>query len=168
MKLEDVKGNLSSFWDNLAEGWRHLWHSAAGALTRFRPGEGTNLPLPGEVDDDFYLPTRGWSMLGGDVFEDEERLVVRLEVPGMEKDDIAIEVTDDALRISGEKRFERESTTGRWRVMQCAYGSFHRVVPLAVPVKADAARATYRNGVLRLELPKLSPGKPKAVKIAVD
>ena len=86
----------------------------------------------------------------------------------MEKDDIAIEVTDEALRISGEKRFERETTDGRWRVMQCAYGSFHRLVPLPVPVKADAARAAYKNGVLRVELPKLSPGKPQAVKITVD
>jgi HSP20 family protein len=168
MKIESVRQNLSAFWDNVAEGWRHLWRSAAGAVTRFRPGEATNLPSPAEVDDDFYLPTRGWSMLGGDVFEDEARLVVRIEVPGMEKDDIAIEVTDDALRISGEKRFERETTEGRWRVMQCAYGSFHRLVPLPVPVKADAARASYRNGVLRVELPKLNPGRPQAVKITVD
>lgn len=168
MKLESMRQNLSAFWDNVAEGWRHLWQSAAGALTRFRPGESTNLPSSAEVDDDFYLPTRGWAMLGGDVFEDEERLVVRIEVPGMEKDDIAIEVTDEALRISGEKRFERETTDGRWRVMQCAYGSFHRLVPLPVPVKADASRANYKNGVLRVELPKLSPAKPQAVKIKVD
>jgi HSP20 family protein len=168
MKLEEVKENINSFWGNIAEGWRHLWQSAAGALTRFKPGESTNLPAAGQVDDDFYLPTRGWAMLGGDVFEDEERLVVRLEVPGMEKDEIAIEIADDVLRVSGEKRFERETTDGRWRVMQCAYGSFRRAVPLPVAVKADAARASYRNGVLRVELPKLAPGKPQAVQIKVD
>jgi HSP20 family protein len=168
MKLDDVKDNLTSFWDNVAEGWRHLWQSAAGALTRFKPGDTTNLPAAAEVDGEFYLPTRGWSMLGGDVFEDEQRLVVRLEVPGLDKDDIAIEVRDNALVVSGEKRFERETTDGRWRVMQCAYGSFRRVVPLPVPVQAGDAKAAYRNGVLRVDLPKLNPGKPQSISIKVD
>jgi HSP20 family protein len=167
MKLESLKENVGSFWDNVAEGWRHLWQSAAGALTRFKPGEKTNLPAAAEVDDDFYLPSRGWSMLGGDVFEDASRLVVRLEVPGMDKEDIDIEIRDDALVISGEKRFERESTEGRWRVMQCAYGSFRRVIPLPVAVQADAAQAVYKNGVLRVEVPKADPEKSRGVTIKV-
>jgi hypothetical protein len=54
------------------------------------------------VDDDFYLPSHGWSMLGGDMFEDERRLVVRLEVPAMDKDEFDIEVLDDALAVCGE------------------------------------------------------------------
>ncbi|OYY95019.1 MAG: heat-shock protein Hsp20 [Hydrogenophilales bacterium 28-61-23] len=168
MKFENLKENVGSLWDNVAEGWRHLWQSAAGALTRFKPGEQTNLPAATEVDDDFYLPSRGWSMLGGDLFEDAGRLVVRLEVPGMDKDDIDIEIRDDALVITGEKRFERESTEGRWRVMQCAYGSFRRVIPLPMAVRADAAKAAYKNGVLRVELPKAEAEKPKGVTIKVE
>jgi HSP20 family protein len=107
-------------------------------------------------------------MLGGDVFEDDQKLVVRLEVPGLEKSDLDVEISADALIVSGEKRFEEEKTEGRWRVMQCAYGSFRRVVPLPAAVKADAARATYKNGVLRVELPKAEPGQPKAVRIEVQ
>jgi HSP20 family protein len=168
MKLDTLMESVGSLWDNLADGWRHLTRSAAGALTRFRAGEKTDLPARESVDDVFYLPPRGWAMLGGDVFEDESRLVVRLEVPGMAKEDMAIEVRDDALVVSGEKRFERESTEGRWRVMQCAYGSFQRVVPLPVRVLADQARASYTNGVLRVELPKATPGKPRPVSIRVD
>lgn len=168
MKLESLKEGVGSLWDNLSEGWRHLTRSAAGALTRFKAGEKTDLPAKAEVDDTSWLPSRGWAMLGGDVFEDDKRLVVRLEVPGMDKEDIAIEVRDDALVVFGEKRFERESTEGRWRVMQCAYGSFRRVVPLPMPVLADQARATYKNGVLRVELPKTEPGRPKAITIKVD
>jgi HSP20 family protein len=168
MKLDSLKESVGSLLDNLAEGWRHLTQSAAGALTRFRAGEKTNLPEQESVDDVFYLPPRGWAMLGGDVFEDDRRLVVRLEVPGMEKQDMEIEVRDDALVVSGEKRFERESTEGRWRVMQCAYGSFHRVVPLPVRVLADQARASYKNGILRVELPKATPGRPKPITIPVD
>ena len=168
MDLNALKQGLSSFWGNVSEGWHHLTQSAAGALTRFKPDESSNLPAPAEVDDDFYLPSRGWAMLGGDLFEDETRLVVRVEVPGMEKEQLAIEVADDSLVISGEKRFERESTEGRWRVMQCAYGSFRRVVPLPVPVLAEQAKAAYRNGVLRVELPKASPGKPRSTTITVE
>lgn len=168
MKLESLKEEAGSLWSNVAEGWRQLTQSAAGALTRFRPGEHSNLPAEGEVSDESYQPGRGWAMLGGDVFEDDRRLVVRLELPGMDKQDIDISVQDDALVVSGEKRLQRESTEGRWRVMQCAYGSFRRVVPLAVPVLADQAQASYQSGVLRVELPKAEPGKPKAVSIRVE
>ncbi|MEW5892147.1 MAG: Hsp20/alpha crystallin family protein [Pseudomonadota bacterium] len=168
MKLEHVKETVQSFWDNVAEGWRHLWHSASGALTRFKPGDKTDLPAPAEVDDISWLPSRGWSMLGGDVFEDDKRLVVRLEVPGMEKEDLDIQVTDDALVVSGEKRFQKEDSQGRWRVMQCAYGRFRRVVPLPLPVKADAARASYRNGVLKVELPKQVESRPRAISVKID
>lgn len=168
MKLEDLKENFGSLWDNISEGWRHLRSSAAGALTSFKPGEKTNLPAAAEVDDDLYQTSHGWAMLGGNVFEDEDRVVVRLEVPGMAKADIGIEVHDDALVVSGEKRFEREISQGRWRVMQCAYGSFRRMIPLPVAVNADAARATYKSGVLRVELPKAKPGKLKGVAIKVE
>ncbi len=168
MKLEDLKENVQGLWDSVAEGWRHLWQSAAGALTRFRPGEKTELPAAGEVDDLTWLPSRAWAMLGGDVFEDERRVVVRLEVPGMEKEDLAIDVTEDTLTVSGEKRFQRESGEGRWRVMQCAYGSFRRVVPLPAPVKTEAARASYHNGVLRIELPKLETKPVRATRVSVE
>ena len=167
MNLDTIKDSVGSLWDNFAEGWKHLTQSASGALTRFKPEETTDLPAQGEVDDVFYLPSRSWSMLGGDVFEDDKRIVVRLEVPGLDKQDMTIEARDDALVITGEKRFERESTEGRWRVMQCAYGRFRRVVPLSTQVLADEARASYKNGVLRVELRKARPGtsEPRTIKV---
>lgn len=168
MKLESLKESVGSLWDNLAEGWRHLGRSASGSLTRFKSGEKTDLPVRTDVDDAYWLSGRSWALLGGDVFEDDQRLVVRLEVPGMDKQDIEIEVRDDALVISGEKRFEQERSEGRWRVMQCAYGSFSRLVPLPVAVLADRARASYDKGVLRVELPKATPGKPKVTTIKVE
>lgn len=167
MKLGHLR-QISSLWDNVAEGWRHLWESARGALTRFKPGEKTNLPKPEEVEDESFLPSLGWAMLGGEVFEDDQRIVVRLEVPGMEKSDLDIQVEDDQLVVAGEKRFERESTEGRWHTLQCAYGSFRRVIPLPAPVKSEEARASYRNGVLRVELPKREPGARKTRSIPVE
>ena len=107
-------------------------------------------------------------MLGGDVFEDDKRVVVRVEVPGMDKKDLDIEVQGDVLVVRGEKRFERESSEGRYRVLQCAYGSFRRVVPLPTPVLADKATAKYKDGVLRVELPKVNTGKPRKLTVKVD
>ena len=71
MKMESLKENFESLWDNISEGWRHLRASAAGALTRFKPGEKTDLPAPAEFDDNLYQTGRGWAMLSGDVFEDQ-------------------------------------------------------------------------------------------------
>lgn len=168
MKLDELKQGLNSLWDSVSDGWQRLRQSATGALTRFLPGEHADLPAKADVDDDFYVPSQGWSMLGGDVFEDDERVVVRVEVPGMEKDQIGVEVIDDALIVRGEKQFERETTQGRYRVLQCAYGSFRRVVPLPTRVLPDQARASYRNGVLRVELPKAAPGSPSGYSIPVS
>ena len=168
MKFESLKDNVDTLWDNLAEGWRHLRTATASALTRFRPGERTNLPAAADIDDDLFRPARSWAMLGGDVFEDDSRLVVRLELPGLTKEEIGVEVRAENLIISGEKRFDHEITEGRWRVMQCAYGSFRRVVPLQAAVKADEASASYKNGVLRVELPKSQPGKPLGVTVKVN
>lgn len=168
MKLEGVKHGLSSFLDSIAEGWQHLRQSASGALTDFKPGSGTNLPSKSIVDDVSFMPGQGWSMIGGDLFEDEQRIVVKLEVPGMDKNDLDIEVQGNALVVRGEKRFEKEETEGRYRVLQCAYGSFQRMVPLPVAVMADKARASYRNGVLRIELPKAETGQPRKLSVKVD
>ena len=167
MRMDEVRQGFISLWDSVAEGWQRLRESAAGALTRFRASEKSNLPARAEVDDEYYLPSQGWSMLGGDVFEDDRRLVVRLEVPGMRKQDFEIEVLDDVLVVRGEKRFERESTEGRWRVLQCAYGSFLRTVPLPAAVRSDKAGASYKDGVLKIELPKAEAGKAKRVTLKV-
>ncbi|HRI92663.1 MULTISPECIES: Hsp20/alpha crystallin family protein [unclassified Candidatus Accumulibacter] len=167
MSMESIKEGVGSLWQNLAEGWRHLTHSASGAITHFTSGENTSLPAQTEVDDAYYLPTRGWAMLGSNMFEDDKRLVVRLEVPGMDKQAMKVEIRDDVLVVSGEKHFERETTEGRYRMLQCAYGSFRRVVPLPVRVLADASKATYEGGVLRIELIKAEPGTAKVHTIKV-
>jgi len=165
MKLDEIRHSASALWDTVAEGWERLRQTTAGALTRYRPA--ASLPALEDVDDASYVPSASWAMLGGDVFEDDRRVVVRLEAPGINKGDFDIQVLDDALVVRGEKRFERESTDGRWRVLQCAYGSFLRSVPLPAPVKGDQARAAYRNGVLKVEVPKMVPGKPMVKRVQV-
>lgn len=168
MKVEDFKQGLSSFWESVGQGWQHLRQSASNALTGFKPSEKTNLPAKTEVDDMFYIPSGTWSMLGGNLFEDDNRVVVHIEVPGLDKENLDIEVHGTTLTVQGEKQFERESTQGRYRVLQCAYGSFQRSIALPAEVIADQARATYKNGVLRIELPKAHAGAPRRHTVKVD
>ena len=168
MAFEEIKQGFSSLLDSVAEGWQQLRRSASNALTGFTPSAQTNLPADSDVDDTFFAPSLRWSMLGGDVFEDDKRVVVRLEIPGVDKNDLDIEVQGDTLTVRGEKRFEREDSQGRYRVMQCAYGSFRRTVPLPTKVAADQAKASYKNGVLRIELPKTEPDQPRRMNIQVS
>jgi HSP20 family protein len=167
VKLDAMKERIGALWNSLSEGWQHLHQSAASALTHFKSGSKPGVPARSEVDDIAYLPTQRWAILGGDLFEDERRLVVKLEVPGMEKQDFDIEVYDGMLAVAGEKRFQRESSEGRWQVVQCAYGSFRREIPLSTEVSLDDAKATYSNGVLRIELAKREPGKPRSRAITI-
>ena len=159
--IDGLKEGLGEMWESVAEGWKRMRRQAAGALTRFHPGESA----PTATRSDLALPSSGWALLAGDVFEDDKKLSVRLEIPGMEKADLEIEVRDDTLIVRGEKRLERESEEGSYRVLQCAYGRFDRVVRLSVAVLADQAKASYENGVLKIDLPKAHPGKSKRIEI---
>ena len=92
--LDDLRQGVVSWRDSLTDGWERLRRSASGTLTRFRPGSKTDLPARDEIDGDLALPDMGWGLIGGDVFEDERRVVVRLEAPGLEKHDFEIEVDE--------------------------------------------------------------------------
>ena len=164
--LEDLKQEMEDIWESATEGWRRLRQQAAGALTRFKPGDKASAAA--SVRNDFDLPSPNWALLAGDVFEDSKKIVIRLEVPGMEKSDFDIEVRDDVLIVRGEKRFESESGDGRYRVLQCAYGSFSRTIPLPAPIIVDQGNATYHNGVLKIELTKAKPAKTREAQIKVS
>jgi HSP20 family protein len=159
MKIDDFGRSVGAMRESLAEGWERLRQRASSALTRFRPSR-RSAPddAVAELPDDAPL----WTMLGGDVYEDERRVIVKLEAPGLERDDFDIEVIGNTLVVRGEKRFQRESSEGRWRVVQCAYGSFQRSVPLPAAVKSAEAVASYRRGVLRVELPKREKRVPQS------
>ncbi|QVM88953.1 Hsp20/alpha crystallin family protein [Pseudomonas lalucatii] len=114
------------------------------------------------------FPSSNWALLAGDLYEDADKFVVRLEVPGLNKQDLDVEVRSDVLVVRGEKRYEQESTSGRYRIRQCAFGSFHRSIPLPLPVIADRTAASYRNGVLRIELPKAEHARGRRIEVRVD
>ncbi|GIZ50496.1 Hsp20/alpha crystallin family protein [Noviherbaspirillum aridicola] len=168
MNLNELKQSFSTLFDSVAEGWQHLRQSASTALTGFRPGQDTGLPDRKQVDDMFFIPSGTWSMLGNNLFEDERRVVVQLEIPGMDKSALQVEIQENLLVVRGEKRFRREDTEGRYRVLQCAYGSFERVVPLPAAVVSEQAVASYADGVLRVELPKVTASEARRHTVRID
>jgi HSP20 family protein len=104
--------------------------------------------------DEGLLPFGGWAFMASDVFDDDDKVIMRIEAPGLRREDFNIELHGDTLSVWGEKRSDREASRGRYSVVQCAYGSFRREVVLPAAVKADKTKASYRDGVLRIELPK--------------
>ena len=92
-----------------------------------------------------------------ETFEREGKLVIRADLPGLSRDDVNVEVTDNAITISGERRNENEERREGYYRSECTYGSFYRQIPLPEGVDADDANATFNNGVLEITMnaPKL-------------
>ena len=135
--------------EGLSEGWHYLKTHAAGAMTRFTPGQAE--PTVRELG----RKTSRWGLLATDVWEDEAAVHVRLEVPGLQAGDFDLTVrANNILSVRGEKRIQHEDSQGDHFVIECAYGRFDRVVPLPAAVTVEKSTASYHNGVLRIDLPK--------------
>ena len=88
-----------------------------------------------------------------EVRESEGNLVVMAELPGLNKEDVKVEVNEDAVVIQGERKREREEERGGIRRSERVYGSFYREIPLPDGAKADQAKAVFNNGVLEVTVP---------------
>lgn len=104
-----------------------------------------------------------------DVKEDKNNVYVRSEIPGLKKDDIDITYQGGLLRISGKKEDEHKEEKKGWVRRECRYGRFARTVSVGENVKWDDAKASYKNGVLSITLPKTEEGKKsKKIDVSVD
>ncbi|MGD2137397.1 MAG: Hsp20/alpha crystallin family protein [Gammaproteobacteria bacterium] len=166
--LHQLRDGLTEAWGTLVEGWQRLYRRAAGAITRFTPGNRTGREGGVEAGRELALRSSGWGVLASEVFDDDDRIVVRLEAPGMEKDDFDLQVLDNYLVVIGEKRLEHERSEGRYHITECAYGSFERAIPLPAEVEPGRASASYRKGVLRVELPKAPSARHRKVTVEVE
>lgn len=161
--LEQLRRSLGRTWEGLTEGWQNLSERAVHALTRFRPLAGKD-----ELDtweDQLVRHSADWGLLASEVQEGEQQVVVRLEVPGMEAENFDVDVIENHLVVRGEKRVQKEQREGRFHVMECAYGSFERAIPLPVEVDGQRAEARYRRGVLTVTLPKHERAKTRRIPV---
>jgi len=88
-----------------------------------------------------------------EVFQRDDRLVVRADLPGLTKDDIQVEVKDDAVQIQGERRQQHEERREGYYHSERSYGSFYRSIPLPEGAEAEKANANFRDGVLEITMP---------------
>lgn len=102
-----------------------------------------------------------------DVDETEQAYVVTAELPGMAEQDIELNLRDNALTISGEKRSERDEEDGGRRYCERSFGRFQRTIPFAAEVDADRVEARCRNGVLTVTLPKNEKAQDKTRRIEI-
>jgi len=103
-----------------------------------------------------------------DVYEDAQKVVLKLEVPGIEEKDLDIRVEDHTLTVKGERKFEAEEKEENFHRIERRFGSFVRAFTLPLTVDTESVQASYTAGVLKLELTKKPEAQPKQIKINVD
>jgi HSP20 family protein len=124
-------------------------------------------------EESFVRPARGWvtSEVGlrvpVDMYETDENLVIKADLPGLKAEDVDVSITGDTLTIKGEYETEEESEKGDVHFKERRYGTFQRAIRLPAGVDSEAAEADFEDGVLKLTLPKTAEAKPKQIPVKV-
>jgi HSP20 family protein len=144
-------------------------------LTRWEPFRGAN-SLQDQVNRLFndVLERRGeessltaWAP-AVDIYETEQELVVKADLPDVDPKDLDIRVENNILTIRGERKFEKKVSEENYLRVERAYGSFARSFTLANTVNSDAIKAEYQSGALTMTIPKKEEAKPKQIKVNVS
>jgi HSP20 family protein len=120
--------------------------------------------------DDFFGEQRRGLAEGAwlpavDVSETDSEMVVRAELPGMTQDDIEVNLQDNVLTLKGEKKQEKKEEKENYHRVERSYGSFSRSFTLPAGVNQDEVKATFKDGVLEIAMPKTEEAKPKKIAI---
>ncbi|WP_333655495.1 Hsp20/alpha crystallin family protein [Dissulfurispira sp.] len=103
-----------------------------------------------------------------DMYDRKNEIVVKAELPGVAKEDIDLTITKDSLTLKGEARKEEEIKEEDYYAAEISYGSFTRTIALPAEVDSEKAKASFKNGVLEIVLPKREEARPKEIKIEVS
>ena len=107
-----------------------------------------------------------WSPLI-DLEETKDKLIVRAELPGMKKEDIKISISGENLTLRGEREQKKVEKDGIYHLNERSFGQFERVIPLPTEVEKEKVKASYKDGILQITLPKSENVKPKEIAIDV-
>ena len=146
-RVEDIEHWMERFMDDM---WRR--------------------PFPSLLGRDRWLPIRPLSirMPSIDVYEEKDSVVVKAELPGMTKEDIEVNLTGEHLTIKGEKKEDKEVKEDDYYRRERSYGSFMRTVTLPCEVKSEEIKASFKDGVLEIQMPKTEDAKKKSVSVKID
>ena len=127
----------------------------------FAPGIGGEFGRLADLETSTWLPQV-------EVFERDGKLTIRADLPGLTKDEIDVDMTDDAIVIRGERQQEKEETQEGYYRSERSYGSFYRQIPLPSGVNREEANATFRDGVLEITMPASErQGQPQSRRIEI-
>ena len=119
------------------------------------------------ADPSIRLWEKGWAP-SLDVSESKDKLIVKTEIAGVDPKEIDIKISGDVLTIKGEKKEEREEKDESYHLMERRYGAFSRSIQLPIEVEEKKIKANYKNGVLKITLPKSEKSNAKATKISIE
>jgi HSP20 family protein len=102
-----------------------------------------------------------------DIVEDKDSFIVNIELPGLKKEDLKVTVQNNILSINGEKKNEIDHKSKTFHRVERSYGSFYRSFELPISVDPSKVQAEFKDGVLRIELPKSDSAKPKEIAINI-
>jgi HSP20 family protein len=102
-----------------------------------------------------------------DIYEDTQKVMLKLEVPGIDQKDLDVRIEDHTLTVKGERKFESEEKEQNFHRIERRYGSFYRAFTLPSTVDTENVAASYNAGVLKLELKKKPEAQPKQIEIKV-
>jgi HSP20 family protein len=128
-----------------------------------------------QIFEDTFTRTRGREegLTGGmwtpavDIYETDTTVVVKAELPGVQKDQVGVEVKDGVLTLRGERKYEKEVKEENFHRIERSYGTFQRAFSLPTTVDQEKISATMKDGVLEVSLPKKEAAKPKQISVTV-
>ena len=123
-----------------------------------------NEPFLRNDGDEEGLPMSTWYP-AVDMFDNGDRIVIKAELPGMDKKDISVDVEDRVLTLSGERNYDNEVNEENYYRRERAHGTFRRVFNLPADVNSDDIKADFKDGVLKVEIPKPEEKKPKQITV---
>lgn len=146
-------------------------------LVRWEPFEGLNRiqsRINDLFDDTFGRPRTYAKIPAGvwlppvDILESKDAYLIRAELPGMKKEDFNLEVNDATLTLSGERKYEEPANGVEYHRVERVAGKFSRSFYLPQSVKQDGIKATYRDGILEVHVPKAEEAKPRQITVSVN
>ena len=147
-------------WKPIANGWEPF-----GSLEDIREEMNrvfeTSLRRRGNLLETAFAPAI-------DVIEEKEAFLVKVDLPGLNKDDVNVAIQDNRLTIKGERKYEVEKKDSNFYHHERVHGQFIRTIELPTRVEAGKVLATFKDGVLQVTLPKSEEAKPKEIKVSVN
>jgi HSP20 family protein len=151
-----VKWNPTKELLNIEREFNRLFNSLGDKFNIFRkPG------YDQELDNTAWMPL-------ADLSEDKDSYSIKLDIPGINKDDIRVSITDGVITIGGERKEEKEKKDETFHTIERSFGKFYRTFRLPVPVQENRINAVYKDGQLLLTIPKDEESKPKQIEVTVN